>query len=193
MASKALAVGYGVKRLLNVEYKAHDVTASGTSIVSTPSIIQITNIDQGDTSLTRDGAQIKLTNINVKYTLEVGSVDCLVRVMLVRDTQTNQAIYSIGDLLENTGSLIINSPLNLDNKFRFNVLYNRVHKLSPDAGQSLVVGHIFKKVGTKIRYDDTGNGIADITSRSYSLVFVSNTALNPPSLFMVSRVRFIDN
>lgn len=195
LASKGLAVAYGVKRLMNVEFKFHQVEKNATAIPNTGDIVELTNIDQGDTAQTRDGAQIKCMSISCKYTITINSsaVNSFVRVILVRDIQTNQAIYSLSDLLENSGALAIESHLNLDNKYRFQVLANRVHKLSNTTGTDLISGHIFKRVGTKIRYDNTGNGIADLTSKSFSIVFISDEAVNTPTLKMVARIRYVDN
>ena len=87
----------------------------------------------------------------------------------------------------------MNSFLNLDNKFRFNILANRVHKLSNTTGTDLISGKIWKKLGTKIRYESTGNGILDLNSKSLAIVFISDEATNTPTLHMVSRLRYVDN
>ena len=60
-ASKALALARGVKALLNVEYKAHTVTAAASSITDTASATNLTLLVQGDTAATRDGSQVKKT------------------------------------------------------------------------------------------------------------------------------------
>ncbi len=103
VASKALVLAYGIKRLMNVEFKFHDVQLNGTNVSTSPLRIELTNIPQGDTSTTRDGAQVKLTSINIKYFIQsyIDDVVTLVRVILVQDRQTNQALYNIADLLFN--------------------------------------------------------------------------------------------
>lgn len=195
VASKALTVAYGIKRLVNVEYKFHDVTLTLTTVAQTPIITQLTNIPQGDTDISRDGAQVKLVRINVKYLIN-SHVDALftqIRCMLVHDRQTNQAIYSATDLLSDiTGSDAIVSLLNLDNKYRFQVLYNKVHTLS-NVGRTSSAHQVSKELSMKLRYDASTPSIADLTSSSLSWIFISNHATTSPEVTFFSRVRYIDN
>ncbi len=193
-ASKALAVAYGIKRLLNVEFKFHDVQATSLQIQNTPVIVQITNIPQGDTSETRDGAQVKLTRLSIKYKFVGGNAaDAMVRIMLIHDKQTNQAIYSASDLLQDvTANDNIVSATNLDNKYRFHVLYNKVVRLS-NATNNTVYQEIMKDVDIRLRFDASTPSIADLTSSSLSLLFVSTLTTTAPLLTLFSRVRYVDN
>ncbi len=192
-ATKALVLAHGIKKLLNVEFKFHDVVSAITPS-TTPSIQQLTNIAQGDTDSTRDGAQIKIVRYNCKYSVikNPSASATLLRVMLVLDKQTNGAIYNIADLLADvTADENIISMLNLDNKFRFRVLYNQVHKLTP----ALAIGYkeIMKDIDIKIRFDASTPSIADLTSYSLSFVFISNEATDTPAVKFFSRVRYVDN
>ncbi len=192
-----LALKYSKRALslLNVEFKNHDVTAVGTTINLSPIIIQLTNIAQGDTGETRDGSQVKLSAFLLKFDIcgNVNSTNTLVRVMLVWDKQTNQAIYGSGDLLEDTTDvLIIQSPYNLDNKWRFKVLYDKVFRLSSASNNAISIKKYFK-MSRKIRFDNSTSAIADLTSGSLSLVFFGNQSTNKPVITYFNRVRYIDN
>lgn len=187
MAKKALMS-------LNVEYKCHDVNDNLVSVNQTPTIIQLTNIPQGSTAITRDGNQIKITANYLRFNIIGGSsANSLFRLMLVQDKQTNQAVYTIGDLLA-TGDANSNitSPLNIDNKYRFTVLYDKVFRTS-NVSNNALYKDIYKKMQLRIRYDASTPDITDLTSSSLSLVFISNLASGNPSITYYNRIRFVDN
>ncbi len=194
-AQKALKVALGVKRLLNIEIKNFDVQQTGTTLNSTPSIQQLSNIPQGDTTITRDGAQCKVIGIDFKYLMNQNASATLtfVRIMLILDKQTNQAIYAAGDLLEDvTTTDAIVSPRNLDNKRRFTVLYDRVHTFQ-DSGTSTVNVKKFIKKDLILRFDGSTPSIADLTQNSLSLFQVSNEPTNAPAITSFVRLRYVDN
>lgn len=193
-ARKALAVAKGVRRLLNVEIKNFDISNTNTAMSQTPQIIQCTNIPRGDTTNQRDGAQCKMVGFDLNYTIVVSATTprTITRVLLVLDKQTNQAIYTAADLLEDVsaGDNII-SPRNLNNKHRFQVLYDRTHNLSLDSATIVVRKYIKKDV--LLRYDASTSAIADLTQNSLSVMHMTNETTNVPQLTSFLRVRFIDN
>lgn len=195
-ASKALTIAKGLHRLLNVEIKNFDVQQTGVSVSQTAVIIQLTNIPQGDTTVTRDGNQAKMLGVDLNYTITVNDTPTiprhLIRIMLVVDKQTNQAIYAIGDLLEDsTGLDNLVSPRNLNNKHRFTILYDRLHNLSIAFSVAHVRKYIKKEV--LLRYDASTPSIADLTQNSLSLVQISNGTVNLPTITSFNRVRYVDN
>ncbi len=193
-ARKALTIAKGVRRLLNVEIKNFDVQQTNVGLTLTPIITQLSNIVQGDTTNTRDGAQCKMLGIQFNYQIVVNATvpRTTCRIMLVLDKQTNQAIYLNSDLLEDvTGGDNIVTPINLDNKHRFTILYDRTHMLSLDNPTVVVKKYIKKDI--LFRYDASTAAIADLTQNSLSLVQFSNESSNTPSLTSFMRVRFVDN
>ncbi len=195
-ARKALAIARRVRSYLNVEFKNHDIEAvSGTIPDGVGEITQLTNIPQGDTGITRDGANVKITSIYIRLLLGIHSSAIIsrLRVMLVLDKQTNQAIYATADLLFSVTNInSCQSPLNLDNQFRFRVLYDKTFDVSQNGPQGRVI-KIYKKVSTKLRFDASTPSIADLRSSSYSLVLISSEATNVPTVAINARLRFVDN
>lgn len=194
-ARKALLVARGVRRLLNVEIKNHDVQQVGVALSNTMVITQLSNIAQGGTTNTRDGAQCKMLGIDFNYllTISANASRPAVRIMLVLDKQTNQAIYTIADLIEDvSASDNIVSPRNLDNKHRFTILYDRTHVLGLQGNTNIVVRKYIKK-DILLRYDASTPSIADLTQNSLSLVQVTNDAAEPPTITSFMRIRFVDN
>ncbi len=194
-ARKALSIASGLKRLVNVEIKNFDVQQTNVAVTDTPVIIQLSNIPQGDTTITRDGAQCKVLalELSIFLTRNTNAENTCVRLILVCDKQTNQAIYLNTDLLEDA-TVIDNlvSPLNLDNKFRFSVLWDHVFQVTAGSGSSKHYKKVFR-MNKIIRFDGNTPSIADLTSSSLSLVQMSNESANDPAITMFSRIRYVDN
>ncbi len=194
-ALKALSIAMTVKKLLNVEYKFHDVKQTAVSVTSTPVIVQLTNVGQGDTAQIRDGASIKWTKISLRHTiiLSAAARSSQVRLLLVLDRQTNGAIYSASDVLDDVSiNDIIVSMYNLDNKYRFRVLKDVTMTLDENGNESRLINWTVP-MSTKCRFSGTAGTIADLSSYSLSLLQVSSEAANFPSITTVSRLRYIDN
>ncbi len=185
-----------IKRNLNVEKKEWNTTLTAATIVNgSGAIQQLTNIPQGDTTSSRDGSQCRVLSVQGKGIIsqDPDAVQTVVRLMLVLDKQTNQAIYNTSDLLEtvvNVASLI--APLNLDNKNRFIVLWDKIFSFSSNS-QTVRTFKFFKKLNLLLRYDASTPSIADLTSNSLSMVRISSEASMVPQLDIITRVRFIDN
>ncbi len=186
---------YKLKRMINVEYKFIGIINTATAIPVVPVIIQLNNISQGDTSQTREGDQIKSTRLSVHYlfTQHATATQTMVRVMLIKDSQPNGAIYGATDILSDVTVLdSMNSFYNLDGKFRFRILYDRVHTMS-DSGNQIVKGKINVNLNDKIRYTGNAGDITDLTNCGYSLMIMSTETTNTPSFSQFTRLRFIDN
>ncbi len=200
IASKSLAVAYGVKRLMNVEQKFLDTQGTGTEVPNAAGVIvQLTNVAQGDTDQTRDGAQIKLMSFSFKANVSVdasGSASgTLVSVFLIEDKQTNSAIYTTANLLvDATAGDSLVSPLNLDNKFRFRVIKRWKSYVNLTGKSSFQIDY-YKRFGNnmKIRYDGNAGDITDLASKSLSLLFISSEATNTPQVTFHARLRYVDN
>ncbi len=180
--------------LLNVEYKFLDTIDSNVLVTTAGAIIPITNIPQGDTSVSRDGAQVKITRFNFSAFVQLQSTLVCYRIMIIQDMQTNGALFSLSDLLQDIGaSANIVSHNNLDNKFRFKVLYDNKFGLSDSSSQLKKIS-FNKDLDMRVRYDGTVGDITDLTSNSLSLVFISTgTGLNAPIINYSARIRYVDN
>lgn len=200
VARKAYTLAKFAVSRLNSELKFHDITTVGTTIPDgVGTIIQLSNISQGDTDVTRDGAQIKVVSLDIKGEIRTNVSASLsgsmVNIMLVLDKQTNEAIYSTVDLLHVvTNEISVDSGLNLDNKFRFQVLKRWIIPLNI-AGQNRKAfsAHIRFPNNMKLRYDGNAGDITDLTSKSLSILFISNESTNTPQITFFNRIKFIDN
>lgn len=194
-AKKALALAKKVKSMLNVEYKINDnhITGSGSDING--SIVQLSNLLQGNTNETRDGNQVKYTQIQLKYfvTINSGATATLVRVFLILDKQTNTAIYTPAQILKNiTVGDGMNSPYNRNFRRRFRVLYDRVHDLSIN-GNRVIRGKKTINISVPVRYNGTSGSISALTENSLSFMHLSSEATNVPAITAFMRCLFVDN
>ncbi len=185
-----------LKRLINVEFKFHDVQLTTQVISSTPTITQLSNISIGDTTNSRDGSQCKCLSLQISFWLAAHNSfsASLMRVLLVKDKQTNQAIYTAGDLLSDiTVANSMVSPYNRDNRLRFTVLMDKVFTLSTAGyNRNRVFGRKFRQ-DQVLRYDASAGDITDLTQSSYSIMFISNEPTNTPNITLFSRLNYVDN
>ncbi len=194
-AAKALALAKHLKTIVNVEFKNHDVQATAAALSATPGVTQLTNIAQGDTTNSRDGSSLKIVSISFKYILRVNgaATNTQVRLILIHDKQTNQAIFAPADFLQDTS---INDNLvsqrNLDNGHRFTVIMDRVFNLTA-TGKGSISGSFYKKLNLKLRYDNAAAAITSLTQSSLALMLITNEASNVPSITHSIRLRYVDN
>ncbi len=184
-----------LKRLINVEFKFLDTQLNVSAQTTTPMITQLSNIAQGDTTMTRDGSQIKCLSIQLSYfmTMHTSAVGSIARVLLIKDKQTNQAIYSAGDVLTDITAFDgIVSPYNRDNRKRFTIMYDKIHTFTNDGTEVRHAGRRFRQ-DQILRYDANAGTIADLTQASYSLMTFSSEATNSPQITAFVRLNFVDN
>jgi hypothetical protein len=193
-ATKALALARQVKGMVNVEYKKHTVQQTTQAIPYAITPVPLTIIARGDTDETRDGGKLRIKwyTFNYLLTRDPSSFDTVVRILIILDTQTNQALFSGTDLFQDAtiaDNLI--SGLNLDNAGRFRLLYDRTHVLKAD--HQVIVRKVYKKCDLPIQYDATTGAIADQTKNSLALCVFSNQSTHIPTISYQFRARFIDN
>lgn len=177
-------------RFWNVEFKKHQVTLADTAITNAGVVTQCSNIAVGTGYAERIGHSIKVTSLYARGTISkhASATATSVRIMLVMDAQTNQAVFAVTDLLESAG---IHTYRNIDNTSRFKVLADK--KLIVDSTTPKKFFSIFKKINQHVRFDASTSAIADITQASFAIVMIGSEATNEPTVYMNFRLRFVDN
>ncbi len=194
-AKKALAIARGVRSLINVEYKFLDNNAIGATISSTPVVIDLPIMAQGDTANTREGNSIKLTKciLNGNIFMNASATASVVRLMLVWDAQSNGAAPPIAGILQDStaGDNMV-SPYNPPFKKRFFVLWDKTFNLS-DSGNKVLSYHKVVSLNHHVRYLGNAGTVADLTSGNLVFIHISNEGTNTPTLAHWERIRFLDN
>lgn len=191
--NKALRLAKFAVSMLNAEQKLKDVTASITPAPA--GVLDLLNgMNKGDNINNREGQQIKTMSILFRATININSLATAtaVRIMLVVDSQPNGAAFTVANLLENTVQ-VIQSPINIGNKRRFLVLFNKVLTLSIN-GRRKAYFNYFKKVMLKTVFNNGNAGDeTDITTNTIYFVAFSDESANQPTINYYSRIRFVDN
>lgn len=196
-SQQALSLAKKTQRLLNVEYKFHDVVltasggAPGAGVSDNGEVHDLLQIPQGDSQEQRNGNSIRLKNINIKGTVSLAGSATFsrVRIMLVRDSQPNGTTPAFTHIYETSD--IDRLFRNRNSPGRFKVCKTWYVKVSTNAGEN--VGHfsLFHKTNEKIQWA-TG-GTSDPYNTAYLLLMVSDQASNEPKFDIQSRATFIDN
>ncbi len=186
---------FKLKKMINVEYKNLYRTLGDSPTDTSKAFFNLTNCPQGNGENERQGNQIKVTQIYFNSLIKINpsAVNTQVRYIIFRDMQSNGVIPAIGDLLNNSSdpqSLI--SPLNLTNKYRFQIMYNKLVRISSDFPSTQI--KFFKRMDIKVRYADGVNTSANISTNSmWLLVFSNEDLLIAPTITHSVRISYVDN
>jgi len=128
-----------------------------------------------------------------------GQVDDEVRLLLVWDRNPNSpsALPDISAILQNDVIGVINAPLNVDNRKRFKVVFDRWYRVSANTANPMSIHKIreFIRLPYKSEYStDTANTYAAISSGALLCYLVSGkgSAGTAPCFNLSFRARFRD-
>lgn len=193
---KALRIARQIQRSLNTEKKWVDRFNTAATASSVAQIISLCDLQQGTTAESRIGENIKLVSLYLKMWLSISNAatNTAIRVMIVEDKQCNGTTFILSDLLEHVGSPTqqVVSPLNLNNKYRFKIHFDKVYILSINGNRGLFIDY-FKSLEEMIRYKSNNGDVTDLASKNFYLVYMSNEAVNVAGVPYQFRFRFVDN
>ncbi len=193
-ASKALAVAYSVKKLLNVESKSLRTTLD-TTPDNTPVITALSNPAQGDDFNARNGRKIRLQSIRVKgrVTVNASAVSSIFRLVIFRDNNGSTTAPVITDLYPDAaaynGGIMTNDDPQTNS--RFSILYDRNFLLVSTGGSEMRSINQYKKIASHVYF--TGTAATDEGKGMIWMITSSNEATNTPSVLADAVVKFIDN
>lgn len=186
----------------HTEKKVRDIAAAVYACDTTGSVTLLNGVSQGTDFTNRIGR--KTTSVAVQLEGFIGPQDLAVsttkcKIMIVYDTQPNQALPAITDILTASTSA---SFMNLDNRDRFRVVYEEnvtlaaVNNTATQAVAGAPLCHnisLWRKVDLETIWDNTGGTIAEITSGSLLLVTIgSSVAGDGYNATLATRVRYTD-
>ncbi len=181
-------------RMLNVEYKNKYTQLTASATGTTPAFFSLVNMIKGDDDNLRQGNQIKCVTIymNALIRMNTSATSTTLRYVIFLDKQCNGVNATAPELFQdNTVTDIMISPLNPDNKFRFQILYNNLVRLSPEHPTAQV--KFFKRVSIPIRYSGNAGTAADLTSNNILVLLFSDEATNTPTVTHNIRMSYVDN
>ncbi len=192
-ASKALAVAYSVKQLLNVEY--HTITTQFTvDPSSSGAVVNLTAIAQGDDIDNRQGNKIRAKYISIRGLTQrhASATNSFLRMMVIRDNNGSTTQPAIADLFSTVAVFAQNENKLGDpqSNSRFSILWDKYvifdstsRLLAPVNWTSSLDHHIFY-TGTAATNEGKGN---------IYLFIASNEATNDPVVNVNAMVKYLDN
>lgn len=187
-----------IKGLINVEKKFFDVSAYTQVPTSTPSIVNLSNIAEGNDYNQRDGNSILLQSLQWRMNLaaNASATRNFLRIIIFRDNDQRGTDPAPGDLLETTaGDSALVSPLLHYVNQRFSILSDKCYtlNLNGDSGFKMIKKYMKFPPGTHIKYQNTTGADASNWEGALYALFVSDQATNGPSIDYFFRLRFTDN
>lgn len=193
-AFRALRLAKGIRKLINVEYKNKDTSLHATTVTSTPTVTWPCLVAQGTSDSTRNGDQFRAKGLFIKTNIEFntsGTANQYVRIIVFLDKASNGVLPSYSDLIETGTSGPIRGCRNSDTGKRFKVLKDKVIALNSQ--RPSVYLKWYHKLDHLVEF--RGN-TGDITMASTGHLYVaicSASATDAPTMFLDSRLKFIDN
>ncbi len=182
-----------LKRMVSVEYKFHDTASSGSMANPTAALagLLLTDIDVGDTNVTRDGNSVGAQSFQIKCQYQINSTaeDCMVRVMVVQSTFGEAIVPILSDINQIGTSL--RSFRNVNQTRGYRVIVDRTVALN-ETGKS--IGQISKYV--KLRHKLKWNSVTGSSGHVYGQLWFwifSDATTNQPTFDMQCRFRFTDS
>ncbi len=195
LARKALKLAKANKKKLGQsELKFNDVGLTNTALSVAGVISQFTNLAVGNINLTRIGSKVVVNQIEISAQFKSAGADAFVRVMLIRDTATNGAIFASSDVLQDaTASDNIASQKNRDTGRRFKVMREWKFSLTDNTSKNRHLIRYNKKVNIPILYQSANGDITDLEFNSLALVMMTDITANFPTVTHSIRIRYDDS
>lgn len=188
MAYKGYQAAMHLKRLINVEFKHTDFNYPSTEVTSAGTLHFINDSGQGTTDVTHIGDSILNKTTSIRGTLQRGSVNANVRVIVFKD-KTNTLVPS--DLLTTINSVFAPfSQRDADQRSRYTLIQDKTYFL--DIYRPTCTFEYDFSNNDHTKFDHSSNAI---TSNAYKILFISDvpTGVNTPEVLYTRRHTYVDN
>ena len=171
----------------------HSEVQFGQNVTDAGNIRIIGAIAVGDESNNRNGIQVTMRSMQLRYQLTIGNNDGVTRIVVLIDRQSNGVLPTFAEVFEvaTSGISTVNSVYEIDHIKRFKIIYDRRHVFT-GVRVPIQVGAVRRRLTHKIRYDGAGTTIADVVSGAVILLMISTTTggANSPNVEMFGRFKF---
>lgn len=192
-ASKALAVAYAVKKLINVEYKSIN-TASPSDPNTTTVVTNLTAIAQGDDFGQRQGRKIRAKYLSYRGQVfqHPTATNSGLRLMIIRDNNGSTTQPTVFDLFNSQAAYFnnLNKIGDPQSNSRFSILYDKYIVFS-DVG--VTSAHFNMSMSLDHHVFFTGTAATDEGKGAIYLLTASTEATNDPVLESDAQFKWIDN
>ena len=178
--------------------KFHNIDLADVSVINTWQIIHFTGVAEGDTSNTRDGELIGITDIEIRLQIQsAAAIDnqAGLRYVLIQDKQTNGLAFTVNDVW--TSNNEITSIRDWSFASRFRILWDSAFSIQEFTSNSTtftgrtVVKRLHYSTPLKVHYTGGSSAVGDISSGAIYLAYLSDRSTNQPDQQGRAQVRFI--
>lgn len=169
-------------------------------------LILLNGLSQGTDATTRIGRKVLMKSLLVRVTVSMttlaagtqpaGAIGGQVRFLCIYDSQSNGAAPIASDILSQVTTDTVVSPMNLNNRERFKILFDKYVTIDPQGPQSATL-KCYKKFNLPIIFNGGNAGtIADIQTGSIYILAAATcqaTAAFNCETNGYSRIRFLDD
>lgn len=178
------------------EWKCIDTIQLVTPMLAAGNLTLLNASTLGDNLNNRDGRQIFIQSIQVKFRAEFNAAAATaspLRFILFQDKQANGAAPAVGELLDIATAGAIDALRLLTTRKRFKILADRRYYVSQNSGLGGIVDDIYLKKPITVQYNAGNSGtITDITTNSLYMLMTSDETVNGPFGGFFARVRFTE-
>ncbi len=174
------------------ELKTFDITGNAV-YDNSGSIISLSSIAQGDSSITREGLQIKPRHLlfRLHVNTHASATATQVRIIIFTDKQQNATAPTVAELLETDSVMFFPEH---DTRPRFKIHRDMLFMVDPTTlQQRFKKGMIKFGKSAKIWYKGVAAAATSNGKNALYMYIVSNEATNTPTVQWQYRLRFIDN
>lgn len=197
LAPKRTGGFYSVRRnAIQAEKKFVDTNLGSTGIGSAGTFFLVNGISAGTAYNERIGRKIRIKSIQMNLGILSGVTNpARIRILVFIDRQANSQLLTIpANLIDNSVITQLSKAfLNLDNRSRFNVLYDKLVTIDSVMRTTMDIKMYRKKVFDVV-YSGVGNTSGSIQTNALWVLFVGDlaTATNGPTVAGGFRVRYTD-
>lgn len=181
-----------IKKLINVEFKNHDINIANTVTVAGVAHT-LTGIAQGDTQGTRDGNSVlgQKLELKIQYNQDSEADTSIIRTIIVRDKQQQaDTAPTLTEILDQDLTTVLTRPYSSESPKRFSILHDSMLTLNKET-KTVAIKTIKLKCNQHVLFNGTAAG--DIQKNGIYLFFLTNEDTNEPTVLGMSRLTYTDN
>lgn len=175
------------------ETKYHDVNTQTTADYA-GSVIDLCSVSQGDTDITRDGDQLYISSLQLRWeVIQADSTNnCRLLVFQWLADSSDTGTPGVSDILSSTfigGINAPNAPYKHDNRFQYKILLDQRFALSDDKPSQIGIKYLTRGMKRKIQYVAAGNSG---TNKIYMILISDSSAVSHPTFNIATRLKYKD-
>lgn len=188
-----------VKKLINrsynqkSEWKFHLTTVSGAAD-NAGGINTLSDITQNNTDTSRNGDEVRLSTISIRYHWENGDSYNIARLIIFQWFSSSAAAPTVADLLTVDATEPVLSSYNTDRAHQYKIMYDKCTLISENySGHTNSSKVVYKKLRAPRKQLKFRETTTVGTNKIFYLVISDSSIGSHPLLQMITRLNYTDN